>query len=109
MKKLAKKQTGGTTPEFSTGANLPRKYPKALDGIKSKKKVVSPIERYKPHGKQEKFDPSEVKKGLILKKPVSDSTYTPSKKSGGAMSKYKSGGQGPANKIGKMVKISKKK
>jgi hypothetical protein len=30
-------------------------------------------------------------------------------KKGGAMSKYKSGGQGPANKIGKMVKISKKK
>ena len=29
-------------------------------------------------------------------------------KKGGAMSKYKSGGQGPANKIGKMVKISKK-
>jgi hypothetical protein len=32
-----------------------------------------------------------------------------SKKMGGSTSKYKSGGQGPANKIGKMVKISKKK
>jgi hypothetical protein len=32
-----------------------------------------------------------------------------SKKMGGSTSKYKSGGQGPANKIDKMVKISKKK
>jgi hypothetical protein len=32
----------------------------------------------------------------------------PASKKGSATSKYKSGGQGPANKIGKMVKISKK-
>ena len=99
MKKLAKKQTGGDASEI----------------LRNSKKVISKnadsaiAERMKPHGKQEKFDPSKVKTGLILKKFVKDSTYMPSKKSGGAMSKYKTGGQGPANKIGKMVKISKKK
>jgi hypothetical protein len=40
--------------------------------------------------------------------PSSKFQVSPTKKMGGAMSKYKSGGQGPANKIGKMVKISKK-
>ena len=39
---------------------------------------------------------------------VPEAKYGKMMKKGGAMSKYKSGGQGPANKIGKMVKISKK-
>jgi hypothetical protein len=97
MKKLAKKQMGGT-PKKPVSGQIPT-IKKEIKGEQA--------ERMKPYGKQEKFDASKVSKnGLKIKGAfkIGSDTYKPD------TTRYKkTGGQGPANKIGKMVKISKKK
>lgn len=138
-KKLIKAQTGtafqsylknvpGAVASDTLGVNDPRRYDTGFPSSDTKKNALAAAfqKTYgNTHGKTWAGDPSE--KESDYRKPQTKKTvkaYTKSastapafnkyeniqfQKKGGATSKYKSGGQGPANKIGKMVKISKKK
>jgi hypothetical protein len=90
MKKLVKKQMGGT-PKKPVSGQIPT-IKKEIKGEQA--------ERMKPYGKQEKFDASKVStKGAILIRKgaerVGSKDYKPDttiykKKMGGAFDKYKS-------------------
>jgi len=92
MKKLVKKQTGGTpTKPITAGPKTPPiKKPDMINPYYVRG-TVSNSERMKPYPKQEKFNPSNVSKnGLILKKPIKDSIYIkPIKKGGSTKAKKK--------------------
>ena len=84
MKKLAKKQPGG-----SVGRTGYKVQVGSIKPFKSESERKAAIERMKPSGKQTKFDPSKVStNGAILKNaPKVGSTYV--KRKGGSVKSKK--------------------